>query len=162
MLDLFRTLPGVLNDMENAELIREAVVFAAWRRVVGDALAEHAVPVKLDKTKLAVAVSNITWKRHLEDLCSQMIFKLNAALGSPLVTFIDLHVDETAVLRGRQKAAGASGREDEFRRAAEAEVSPDLIAAAASITDPEFREQFLLAAGKCLVRKKKFGSESRV
>jgi len=156
MLDLFRTLPGVLNDMENTEIIREAVVFAAWRRVVGDSLAEHAVPLRLDKTKLAIAVSNNTWKRHLQDLCGQMVFKLNAALGAPLVTFIDLHIDEAAVLRERQKTAGATSREDEFRRAAEAEISPDLIAAAANIADAEFREQFLLAAGKCLVRKKRF------
>jgi len=94
MLDIFRTLPGLLKDLEGAELIREAVVFAAWRRIAGEALAEHAVPLKLENETLSVAVSNITWQRHLKDLCGQMIFKLNAALGTQAVTFIRLQIDD--------------------------------------------------------------------
>lgn len=162
MLDLFRTLPGILNDMESTDVVREAVVFAAWRRVVGNALAGHAVPLKLDDTKLSVAVSNNMWKRHLQDLCGQILFKVNSALGAPLVTFIDLQIDEPAVLRERRKTPGAGDNEDEFRREAESEVSPELMAAADNIADVDLRQQFLLAAGNCLVRRKRSSSKSRL
>ena len=149
MLDLFRTLPGVLRDAENVDEIRQAIVFAAWRRIAGDTLAGHAVPIGLENTTLAVAVSNITWQRHLEDLCGQMVFKLNAALGSPLVTFIELRIDESAV--GRNKL---TDDESELRRQAEMEISPELRAAAEKIVDEELRKQFLLAASNCLVRRR--------
>lgn len=152
MLDIFRTLPGLLKDLEGAELIREAVVFAAWRRIAGEALAEHAVPLKLENGTLSVAVSNITWQRHLKDLCGQMVFKLNAALGTPAVTFIHLQIDEQTVREHRSKMRKP---EPDLRYNAEKEVSPELVRAADAIADDELRRQFLLAAGNCLVRKKR-------
>ncbi|HKP68106.1 MAG TPA: DUF721 domain-containing protein [Pyrinomonadaceae bacterium] len=153
MLDLFRTLSGVLRDAENVDEIRQAIVFASWRRIAGDSLAEHTVPLSLEDTTLVVAVSSITWQRHLKDLCGQMVFKLNAALGSPFVTFIELRVDENAVLGNR-----VTRDESELRELAEAEISPELRSAADKIEDEELRKQFLLAAGNCLVRRRSFGS----
>src|SRR5688572_23550569 len=113
MLDLFRTLPRVLHDVEDIDEIRQAIVFAAWRRIAGDSLAEHAVPLGLEETTLVIAVSNVTWQRHLKDLCGQMVFKLNAALGSPLVTFIELRVDDAAV---RANKSSSQAREEELRK----------------------------------------------
>ena len=158
MLDIFRTLPGILDDIEGAEMVREAVVFAAWRRIAGDALAQHTVPVRLDKTRLFVAVSNLTWQRHLKDLCGQMVFKLNAALGTPVVTFIELQINEQVVLDHRSKSAKADDLE--LRHEAEKEISPELARAASGITDEELRRQFLLAAGNCLVRRRLVNSKS--
>lgn len=148
MLDLFRTLPGVLSAAGDIDEVREAIVFAAWRRIAGESLAEHAVPMRLDDKRLIVAVSSITWKRHLEDLCSQIVFKLNAALGSPLVTFIELVIDEQTVRGNRVKQD-----ESELRQEAELAISPELRSAAEKIEDEELRKQFLLAAGNCLVRR---------
>ena len=153
MLDIFRTLPGLLDDVEGAEEVREAIVFAAWRRIAGDGLAEHAVPVRLEKSRLFVAVSNLMWQRQLKDLCGQMLFKLNAALGRPTVSYIELEIDEKAV------AAIHSGRprpvsEEELRMKAGDEISTDLARAADAIEDDQLRRQFLLAAGNCLVRKR--------
>lgn len=150
MLDLFRTLPRVLHDAEDIDEIREAIVFAAWRRIAGESLGEHAVPVRLEGTTLIIAVRNLTWQRHLKDLCGQMVFKLNAALGAPLVTYVDLQIDEDAVL-AKRSIAGAD--EEVLRRRAETEISPELRKAADNIADEELRKQFLLAAGNCLVRR---------
>lgn len=150
MLDLFRTLPRVLHDAEDIDEIREAIVFAAWRRIAGESLGEHAVPVRLEGTTLIIAVRNLTWQRHLKDLCGQMVFKLNAALGAPLVTYVDLQIDEDAVL-AKRSIAGAD--EEELRRRAEGEISPELRAAAEKIEDDELRAKFLLAASNCLVRR---------
>ena len=150
MLDLFRTLPRVLHDAEDIDEIREAIVFAAWRRIAGESLGEHAVPVRLEGTTLIIAVRNLTWQRHLKDLCGQMVFKLNAALGAPMVTYVELQIDEDAVL-AKRSIAGAD--EEELRRRAEGEISPELRAAADKIEDEELRAKFLLAAGNCLVRR---------
>ena len=158
MLDIFRTLPGILGDMEGVEVVREAVVFAAWRRIAGESLTAHAVPIALKNGKLKIAVSNLNWQRNLKDHCGQMLFKLNAALGSPIVTYIELQIDEQAVLRNR---TGPLPQDDAFRAAAENEISSELTRAAASIEDEELRRQFLLAAGSCLVRRKR-SLESRL
>ena len=158
MLDLFRTLPGILNDIEGSEMIRESVVFAAWRRIAGESLCDHAAPLRLQNTTLSIAVSNLMWQRQMMDLRNQMVFKVNAALGAPLVTSIELCIDEPAVLRERSKwAADPTESEAALRREAQAEVSPELLAAAREIEDDELRKQFLLAAGNCLVRKKRIG-----
>lgn len=154
MLDLFRTLPDIVKNIDGAEALREAFVFAAWRRIAGDGLAEHAVPVKLEGSTLRIAVSNLMWQRQLKDLAGQMLFKLNAALGSPTVNFVEFVIDEAAVLAAR-KGSGATD-ESELRREADNAISPELTTAAASITDDELRKQFLLAAGNCLVRRKRF------
>ena len=153
MLDLFRTLSGVLRDAENVDEIRQAIVFAAWRRIAGESLSEHTAPISLENNRLVVAVSSLTWQRHLEDLCGQMVFKLNAALGAPLVTYVELRVDETFVRSNKE-----SRDESELRQQAEMEISPELRSAAETITDEELRKQFLLAAGNCLVRKRAFES----
>jgi len=153
MLDIFRTLPGLLDDIEGAELVREAVVFAAWRRITGEGLADHTAPVKFEKGRLHVAVSSITWQRHLKDLCAQMVFKLNAVIGTPTVNFIELRIDEQKVLDERA-TRGGSGTMD-FGADAEKEISPEIARAAESIGDAELRQQFLRAAGNCLVRKKR-------
>jgi hypothetical protein len=155
MLDIFRTLPGVLDRLEDDGEMRQAIVFAAWRRIAGESLGEHAVPLELEDTRLKVAVSNVTWQRHMKDLCGQMVFKLNAALGAPLVTFVELLVDEEAVLRDRAGRSAANADEERLRRQAEVEITPELRAAAESIEDEDLRKQFLLAAGNCLVRKRR-------
>ena len=153
MLDIFRTLPGLLDDVEGAEQVHEAIVFAAWRRIAGQGLAEHAVPVRLEKSRLYVAVSNLMWQRQLKDLCGQMVFKLNAALGRPAVSYIELEIDENAVAV-KNPNRSRSANEEELRMQAGDEISTDLARAADAIEDDQLRRQFLLAAGNCLVRKR--------
>ncbi len=62
MQDLFRALPKLLREFEDTEEIREAVAFAAWRKIAGEALCEHAVPVRLFNKHLIVAVIDKMWK----------------------------------------------------------------------------------------------------
>lgn len=151
MLDLFRTLPALMRDIEGAETVRAAVVFAAWRRVAGENLAEHAVPVRLDAATLTVAVSGITWQRHLKDLAGQMLFKLNATLGTPMVSYLEFEIDEASVAEIRRHVRPKDDTDE--RRTAEQMISPELIEASAKIQNPKLRRQFLLAAGNCLVRR---------
>lgn len=154
MQDLFRSLPLVFNDFEDNEAAKAAVVFAAWRRISGEMLGNHAVPVGLIK-KLVVAVSSSTWQKQIEDLSGQMIFRLNAALGMSLVTFIEFRVDAKSVDEKRREnlASASSGKEN--NELAMRAVTAKIRLAAQAITDENLRNQFLLAAGTSLARKSK-------
>src|SRR5688572_1621171 len=148
MQDIFRTLPGLVQEIDGAEALREAMVFAAWRRIAGQALAGHTAPVRLENATLWVAVSSLTWQRHLKDLCGQMLFKLNAALGAPTVSFIELRIDEPAVLR--ERASTIQLDDSTARSRAAEEITPEIMRAAETISDEDLRQQFLAAAGNCL------------
>jgi hypothetical protein len=155
MEDLFRSMPKLLREFEDTDEIREAIAIAAWRRIAGDSLCEHAVPFRLFNKHLIVAVTSNTWKKHLEHLSGQMIFKLNSVLGQALVTFIEFRVDEDTVLAERTKNKTPTVSREEFEEIALDEVTPKLRGAADAIKDDNLRYQFLIAAGSCLARKKK-------
>ncbi|MDQ3798398.1 MAG: DUF721 domain-containing protein [Acidobacteriota bacterium] len=154
MNELFRALPALLRQMEDNESLRQAVVFAAWRRIAGEGLREHAVPLRLFQKHLIVAVMSETWKKHLEHLSGQMIFKLNSTLEQPLVTFIEFRVDEETVKEERAKSQKKALDDERQRQVALEQVTPQMRRAADRIKDENLRYQFLLAAGSCLARKK--------
>ena len=103
MEDLFRSLPVLLKEFDENETLREAVVFAAWRRVAGQSLVEHAAPFRLYQKHLIIVVASEMWKRHLESLSGQMIFKLNSLLKQAAVTFIEFRVDEKTLPETKRK-----------------------------------------------------------
>lgn len=154
MNELFRALPALMKEFEDNSTVREAVVFAAWRKIAGEALRFSAVPVKLAGKHLTVAVSGETWRKHLEHLSGQMIFKINSKLGSAVVTFIEFRVDEAAVKKERAKFQKAN-LSDISEETALNEITPKMRHKADAIKDDNLRYQFLLAAGSCLVRRKK-------
>src|SRR5215207_6720138 len=143
MLDIFRTLPGLMHELEGSEVMREALVFAAWRRIAGEGLCEHTAPVKLENATLTVAVRNLMWQRQLKDLGGQLLFKLNAALGTPTVSYIQVEIDEAAAASEQSTRRKNEGLDD---AAAEQEITAELRAAATRIEDEELRRQFLAAA----------------
>lgn len=155
MEELFRALPALLKEFEDNQDVREAVIFAAWRKIAGDALRDRAVPHRLFKKHLVIAVMSDTWKKHLEHLSGQMIFKLNSVLGSAVVTYIEFRVDEKVVLEDRAKHRKSIVSDENIKENAMNEVTPQLRHSADAIKDDNLRYQFLLAAGSCLVRKKK-------
>ncbi|MFN6963816.1 MAG: DciA family protein [Pyrinomonadaceae bacterium] len=148
MDELFKTLPAILERFGDDEQIRETIVFAAWRRAAGDGINEHAVPVAIENSRLTVAVAGKAWKRHLEDLAGELVFKINRLLSGESVTFIEFVEDAAAVSAVNLRTPF----EDPFE-AAEAAVTPELRRAAVAISDPEMRRKFLLAAGSCIARE---------
>ncbi len=154
MEDLIRALPALLKEFDENEAVREAVVFAVWRKVAGESLRGHAVPLRLFQKHLIIAVTSATWKKHLESLSGQMIFKLNSSLQQAAVTFIEFRVDEQTVLQERAKHSKSDISDAEYEEIALDEVTPKLRHSADAIKDDNLRYQFLLAAGSCLARKK--------
>lgn len=155
MEDLFKSLPELLNQFDGDERLWEAIVFATWRRTVGKSLCEHTSPLQLIEKKLVVAVSDKMWKRHLESLAGQMVFKLNSNLRQAAVTFIEFRIDETAAVKDRKSKCASILSDSELEEIALEEITADLRRSADSIEDDELRYQFLLAAGSCLAHKKR-------
>ena len=155
MQDLFRALPKLLKEFEDTPEVREAVVFAAWRRIAGESLSDHTVPYRLYNKHLPIAVADKMWKRHLEDLSGQMIFKLNSVLGQAIVTFIEFRIDEETVLQESKNERSSTLSDEELKEIALDKVTPKLRHSADAIKDDNLRYQFLLAAGSCLARKEK-------
>ncbi|HEY6232639.1 MAG TPA: DUF721 domain-containing protein [Pyrinomonadaceae bacterium] len=153
---LIDSLPAILKASGGGEEIAEAACLAAWKHAVGEALSSHAVPVQLRQQTLIVAVADNIWKRQLEQMCGQLLFRLNSVLGQSLVELIELRIDPTTVDRARA-AQTASSR----RAPVDYSVPPDLLRAAAAIEDAELRRVFLGAAGSCVKRLENPQSEIR-
>jgi hypothetical protein len=152
MDDLIQSLPKLLRAAGESEEVLEAASFAAWRRVAGEALRGCAVPFRLFNRRLIVSVPDTTWRKQLEQVSPQLIFRLNSLLGQALVTYVEFRVDPQTV--GRERART---RRSQYDRLVEEENAlrraTELDDAASAIHDDDLRRRFLLAAGSCLNRR---------
>lgn len=65
--------------------VAEGTVFGRWAGVVGDDIASHAAPVKLENGVLSIAAESTAWATQLRMLQSQLLAKINAAVGPGVV-----------------------------------------------------------------------------
>lgn len=153
MQDLMRLMPDLMDRVGDNPKIMESLVYAAWKGTAGEGLKDRTVPLSLDGGRLLVAVEDEIWKKHLEALAGQLIYKINSFLRREAVTFIDFTVDEKTVSAARGVAGPVDGRDalEEMR----AEITDDLRSAAEAIRDGQLRENFLLAAGAMIARRKR-------
>ena len=151
MDELFQALPKLLRAAGASEEVLEAAAFAAWRRAAGEALRGCAVPFRLHGKRLVVSVPDATWRRQLEGVSPQLIFRVNSLLGQALVTFIEFRVDPQTVgeERARLRRSHYERLEGEERALERAHELDD---AASAIQDEELRRRFLVAAGSCMNR----------
>ena len=146
MDDLIRALPQLLRAAGEAEEVAEMAAMVAWRRVAGEAMRGIAVPFRLYRKTLVVAVPDSTWQRQLEAISGQLLFRLNSVLGQALVTYIEFRIDPKTVQaeRERTRHLPADGLVQEERAMRQADT---LREAAAAIHDETLRRRFLIAAG---------------
>ena len=152
MEDLFQALPRLLRAAGESEEVQEAASFAAWRRVAGEALRGCAVPFRLYRKSLVVSVPDTTWKRQLEQVAPQLVFRLNSLLGQAVVTYVEFRVDPRTVREERERLRD-SPYEQLTRDEAALGRAVELGDAAEAIRDDELRRRFLLAAGSCMNRR---------
>jgi predicted nucleic acid-binding Zn ribbon protein len=148
MESLIKTLPAILSAAGASEEVAEVACFAAWKHAVGNALSNHAAPVKLEGQMLIVAVADNIWQKQLEQMRPQLLFRLNAVLGHSLVKLIELRIDASALGR-TQIPEHAANRYSDYA------VPFELRAAASAIQDAELRRAFLGAAMSCVKRLEK-------
>ena len=155
MEDLIRSLPKLLRASGDAEEVCEAAALVAWRRVAGEGLRGQAVPFRLYRKTLIVAVADTMWQKQLEAVAGQLLFRLNSLLGQPVVTFIEFRVDAKTVRAERAAhALKETDREQQEQRALQ-KASGQLSHAADAIHDEQLRRRFLVAAGSCIERQEK-------
>lgn len=148
MEDILNLLPQILRQTGYDETVCEHVVFAVWNRTVGEAVSANCVPFRLHAKRLVVLTSDATWKRQLEKISGEIIFKINRVLTTELVTHIEYRVDPRQV-----KALHREPPEIQFRN--QSAIVSELAPIAEKIAQPEMRDAFLRAAGKCLERRER-------
>ncbi len=153
MDDLIRTLPKLLRAAGEGEEVAEAAAKVAWRRVAGEQLRGQAVPFRLSRKTLLVAVADTTWQKQLEAVSGQLLFRLNSLLGQAMVTYIEFRIDRKIVAEAR--AALPMDKPDRIvqEKQALAIASGEISLAAEAIHDDELRRRFLVAAGSCINRR---------
>ncbi|HUQ32273.1 MAG TPA: DUF721 domain-containing protein [Pyrinomonadaceae bacterium] len=155
MDDLIRTLPKLLRAAGETEEVMEAAALVAWRRVAGDGLRTQAVPFRLYRKTLIVAVMDATWQKQLEGMSGQLLFRLNSLLGQAVVTYIEFRIDPKSVRAERDRfVVRETNRVEQERRALDT-ISGEISEAADAIHDDDLRHRFLLAAGSCIDRRER-------
>lgn len=149
MEDLIRALPKLLRAAGDAEEVVEAAAMVAWRRVAGEGLRGCAVPFRLARKTLIVAVPDASWQKHLESSSAQLIFRINSMLGQALVTYIEYRIDPQTV-RAERERQQTPVAELEARARRARERARELSDAANAIHDEDLRRRFLMAAGSYL------------
>ncbi len=98
-IPISESLDGVVRSLRGPS--RQAVggVFGKWRDAVGDQVAEHVRPLKLDERVLVVEVDDPAWATQVKFLSSTIIEKLLAVAGVEIER-IEVRVD-------RRNARGA-------------------------------------------------------
>ena len=142
MDQFIKSLPALLKVAGDVEEVKQAAAKAAWNRIAGEALRQHAAPSLLIDQTMVVAVADAVWQKQLEPMAAQLLYRLNALLGQPLVTYIEFRIDPETVGSARTSIS-QQARTD---RLASQPVPFELASAAASIHDSDLRRAFLGAA----------------
>lgn len=88
-------IPKVIKKMGLTQRLKEAEVLRDWGVIVGDLIARHCLPVKLEKACLTVNVDSSPWLNELQKFSKPVILqKLQARLGQKAVKDIRFRIGE--------------------------------------------------------------------
>jgi hypothetical protein len=145
MIDAALLLPKLLARAGDNADFTETAAKIAWRRVAGEGLREHAIPVGLNGSSLIVSVADAVWQKQLQPMSAELIFRINKLLGRKVVDKIEFKIDARALSSNTGKRGSTP------RRSASAPAA--VISSATEIEDPDLRERFLRAAANCIARR---------
>lgn len=138
-----------LSRTGSGEALALSHVTAAWPRVVGDAVARQAWPLRLGRDgTLHVATTSATWAFELDLLAPEIHARLAAALGDETPSALRFRVGPVPEPAGLEPPASTV----ELPPAASEEASVEADSAASAIDDPELRELVSRAARASLSR----------
>ena len=87
-----QTLDAVMRGLGAPEASGVHLVFDRWAEVVGDGLAARTRPVKIDGSRLVLAVDEPAIATHVRFLQAELLARLEELLGPGRVTALDLRV----------------------------------------------------------------------
>lgn len=88
---LDEVLGRVLKRMRVSDSGSAISVFSRWRSIVGDTVADHAVPKRLEKRRLVVEVDDPMWATQLRFLEPKLLSTLREHIGNE-VESLDIRV----------------------------------------------------------------------
>ena len=85
-------LDSVMRGLGAPEASGVHLVFDRWSEVVGDSLAARTRPLKMDGSRLVLAVDEPAIATHVRFLQTELLARLDELLGPGRVTALDLRV----------------------------------------------------------------------
>jgi len=104
-------LPAVMSGLGVAAPMQSARLFSKWAEIVGADVAERCRPVSLKDGLLRIKTDSAIWAAEFRYLAPEVIKRVNAELGAPLVREIKLWVDQ--VHGGVTRPRGSGSRAPE-------------------------------------------------
>ena len=86
------SLDGVVRSLRGPSRKAVGGLFGRWGEAVGDQVAEHVKPVKLDEGTLVVEVDDPAWATQVKFLTSMIVERLHTVAGVS-VDRIEVRVD---------------------------------------------------------------------
>ena len=74
---LSEVLGKVLRKMKVSDETTALGLFSHWREIVGDPIADHVLPKRLEKRRLVVEVDDAAWATQLKFLVTHFLHTLN-------------------------------------------------------------------------------------
>ena len=87
-----KALDAVMRGLGAPEASGVHLVFDRWAEVVGDSLAARTRPLKIDGSRLVLAVDEPAIATHVRFLQAELLARLEELLGPGRVTALDLRV----------------------------------------------------------------------
>ena len=81
---------GLARTRGWTDKVAEGSVFGQWETVVGDQIAEHAVPSSLHDGVLTIEAESTAWATQLRMVQAQVLAKIAAAVGDGVVTSLKI------------------------------------------------------------------------
>lgn len=153
MQEIAKIIPQLLRMAQHSEEFAESACAFAWRACVGGAISRVSLPGRLYRKTLKVTVIDETWKRQLERMSGQILFKMNSLLGTTVVTCLEFGVNAEAVRQAHRPLI--------FPVADTPLTDPTLLEASNRIRNDRLREQFMKTASKYLQSQQERKRQSR-
>ena len=90
-----RVMKTLLEELDLDTRLQEVRIFAEWKEIVGEAVAQHAVPQEIKNGVLTVTVDSSVWLTELSRFYRHdMLSKIKERFGETLVRRITLKIGE--------------------------------------------------------------------
>jgi len=103
-------LPSIYRKMAREAADEQTLLIALWPVVVGEKVAGRTRPVRLFGQTFIVEAATQVWRKQLAQMRSEIIARLNAASGRPIVKDLEFRVEVSTARRppGRAPSAASS------------------------------------------------------
>jgi len=88
---LTSALDALLDRLGAESVSAISGVFGEWAQIVGEQVAQHVIPIKLERGRLIVEVDDPSWATQMRFLEPQLIEKIHVATSST-ITSIEVRV----------------------------------------------------------------------